>query len=62
VRREGDEESLSEHDDAEAATEAAVERAGVDGATKVLVHDLYSRVHPVAALGSRRTGDSHSGR
>jgi hypothetical protein len=54
VRQEGDEEPLSEHDDAEAATEAAVERAG-EGATKVLVHDLYSRVHPVAGLGSRRT-------
>ena len=62
VRRDGDAESVSEHGDAAAATEAAVEHAGRESATNVLVHDLYSRVHPVAASGSRRTTDIHRGR
>jgi Uncharacterized protein conserved in bacteria (DUF2188) len=45
VRREGDAEPVSEHADAAEATEAAVERAGAEGAPTVLVRDLYARVH-----------------
>ena len=49
VRREDDADPVSQHGDAEAATEAAVERAGAEGATEVLLHDLYLRVHHVVA-------------
>ena len=58
MRGDGDAESVSEHGDAGAATQAAVKHAGRDRATDVLVHDLYSRVHPVTPSG-RRTRDSH---
>jgi hypothetical protein len=51
VRRDADKEPVSEHDDADAATQAAVEHAGAEGADKVLIHDLYSRVRPVAPRG-----------
>ena len=62
MRRDGDAEPVSEHGDAEAAPEAAVERAGSEGAAKVLVHDLYARVHPVAASGSGGTRNTRSDR
>ena len=51
MRRDADKEPVSEHDDADAATQAAVEHAGAEGADKVLIHDLYSRVRPGAPRG-----------
>ena len=62
VRRDDGVEPVSEHDDAGEATESAVARAGSEGAAKVLVHDLYSRVHPVTALRSGGTSGTCSDR
>jgi hypothetical protein len=42
---------VSEHHDAAAATEAAVEHAGAEGSAEVLLHDLYSRVRPIVCSG-----------
>ncbi len=55
MRRDADAEPVSEHGDAEAATQAAVQHAGAEGAARVLMHDLYSRVH---AVRPSRTSDS----
>jgi hypothetical protein len=46
---------VSEHHDAGAATEAAVGCAGAEGAATVLVHDLYSRVHPIPSAEMRES-------
>jgi hypothetical protein len=60
VRRDADPEPLSEHHNAAAATEAAVESA--EGAAEVLIHDIYSRVLPVAPQRSTRKTSSRAER
>ena len=53
VRRDDDADPVSQHGDAEAASEAAIERAGAEGEAEVLLHDLYLRVRPVVARRRR---------
>lgn len=47
VRREGEPVPVSKHGDAEEATEAAIHRAELECAVRVIVHDLYSCVRHV---------------
>jgi D-aminopeptidase len=45
VQREGEDQPLSDHESATDAERAAVRQADRSGASEVLVHDRYERVH-----------------
>ncbi len=51
VRHEDELESLSEHESATEAKRVACELAQLEGATLVLLHDRYARIHHVPTPG-----------
>lgn len=51
VRHDNDLESLSEHDSASDAQRVACELAHLEGASAVLLHDRYARVHRLPTEG-----------
>jgi Uncharacterized protein conserved in bacteria (DUF2188) len=55
VRHEDDRELLSEHSSATEAERAARERAELERAPGIVVHDRYARLHPLSIEAGNRT-------
>ena len=55
VRHDNEFESLSEHDSASDAQRVACELAHLEGASAVLLHDRYARVHRMPIEGAVTT-------